>query len=87
MIVIHNHDLLADSIFDNLIFVSKSLLLVRSIVIGFGFQRTQSTLSEELLDIFTRLMLSVFYTTLFMAAFYWGMIFGYYFVPVMFGIY
>ncbi len=80
-------DLIAASMFDNLVFVSKNLLLVRSIFIGVGFQRTQSTLSEELLDIFTRLMLSVYYTTLFMIAFYWGMIFGYYFGPVMFRIY
>jgi hypothetical protein len=80
-------NLLADSTFEKLIFVSKSLLIVRSIVIGVGFQRTQSTLSEELLDIFTRLMLSVYYTTLFMVSFYWGMVFGYYFGPVMFRIY
>jgi hypothetical protein len=80
-------DLIAVSMFDNLVIVSKGLLLVRSIVIGVGFENTQRTLSEELLDIFTRLMISVFYSTLFMVAFYWGMILGYYFGPVIIRIY
>ena len=76
-------DLLAASMFDNLVFVSKGLLLVRSIVIGVGFQKTQSTLSEELLDLLTRLMMSILYTVMFMIAIYLGMVCGYSFGPLV----
>jgi hypothetical protein len=82
-----NQDILATSTFDNLIVVSKGLLFVRSVVIGLRFQKTQSTLSEELMDFFTRLLLSVFYTTLFMTAIYWGLVCGDYFKPVTFNIF
>ena len=77
----------ATSSFDSLVQVSKTLLFMRSVLIVFGFQKTHSTLREELYDLYIRLWAAVLYTASFMIAIYCGLLCGYYFGPTTLRIY
>lgn len=75
-------DLISVSTFDNFVFVSTGLLLVRSVIIVLGIDKAQNTVYEELIDFCTRLMLSVYLTIIFLTAIYLGLVCGYYFGSV-----
>jgi hypothetical protein len=76
-----NPNIIIASAVDNFLFISKTLLFVRSVLIVFGFQKTNNTLREELYDLYIRLWAAVLYTAIFMIAIYWGLLCGYYFRP------
>jgi len=75
-------DIISVSTYDNFVFVSTGLLLVRSVIIVLGIDKAQNTVYEELIDFCTRLMFSVYLTILFLTAIYLGLVCGYYFGSV-----